>query len=136
MAKHTVDESLGDGAPSAPRTAQPIQYAPQKRMERRGQVSAPMAGRYPTIRGGVCEFCGTLDSHMPSEVQYKLCPHFRGLGDIRCTYCPETKDPIQVIGHAVVNVSESPFNPNEVIAWCDSFECSKAHMERFSRAVR
>lgn len=95
-----------------------------------------MTGRYPSIRGGVCEFCGTLDPLLPPEQQYKLCPHFRGLGDIRCTYCPETKDPTEVTIHSVMNVAESPFNPNEVIAWCNSFDCSDAHLKRFNLAVR
>jgi hypothetical protein len=37
-----------------------------------------------------------------------------------------------VINHAVLNVAEHPENPNKLVVWCDSYECSKKHRERFS----
>src|SRR5882724_11203015 len=49
------------------------------RIERSGNISAPMAVRWPQIRGGTCEFCGVLDPNVPAQYQYKLCPHFRGM---------------------------------------------------------
>lgn len=133
MAKHTVEETPEHGGSMAPSV--PHYHPPQRTMERRGNVSAPMVNRYPQIRGGVCEYCGVLDSKLPSEMQYRICGHFRDLGEIRCTYCPETRNPTEVIIHSVMNVVSSPTNPNELIAWCNSFECSKAHLERFNRAV-
>ena len=70
----------------------------QKTIERQGDVSAPYSRRFPQIRGGVCEFCGVIDPNQPSQHQYKLCPHYRGM-QMRCTYCPETKEPDDIIYH-------------------------------------
>jgi hypothetical protein len=93
--------------------------------------SSPTSVRYPQIRGGICEFCGVMDGSKPSEMQYKMCPHYRGQ-QMRCVYCPRDKDADEVINHAVLNVAEHPENPNKLVVWCDSYECSKKHRERFS----
>lgn len=105
-----------------------------KVLERQGARSEPFVKHLPEIRGGICEFCGVLDNKLPSEVQYQLCPHFRGLGQIRCTYCPDTADPNQVIGHSVIHVMEHPDNPDVIIAVCNSYECEKKHQARFRRS--
>lgn len=102
----------------------------QKQLERQGSASAAYSIRYPQVRGGICEYCGVLDPHTPSQFQYKLCPHYRGM-QLRCTYCPETKDADDVIYHADLNVAEHPDNPDKLVVWCNSYECSKKHTERF-----
>ena len=111
-------------------------YAPEpvKTVERQGVRSEPSSHRYPQIRGGVCEWCGTLDSNVPPEPQYKLCPHFRGLGELRCSYCDETKDPTDVAYHSVLNVADHPDNPSKIIVWCNSYTCSDKHIKRFRRS--
>lgn len=116
---------------------EPPVYAPppprQMRVERQGSRSEPYTRRFPQIRGGICEFCGVLDHNVPSIYQYKMCPHYRGM-EARCTYCAETKDPDEVVRISDMNVAEHPDNPNTLIMWCNSYECSKAHNTRFKRA--
>ena len=102
----------------------------QKTIERQGNVSAPYSRRFPQVRGGVCEFCGVLDPNVPSQHQYKLCPHYRGM-QLRCTYCPEAKDADDIIYHSTMNIAEHPDNPDKLVVWCNSYECSKKHLERF-----
>lgn len=102
------------------------------RVERQGQSSEPFVRRFPQVRAGTCEFCGTLDPNVPAQFQYKLCGHYRGK-DLRCTYCDESKDPNEVVGRSVMNVAEHPSMPNTLIVWCDSYDCSRAHELRFRR---
>ena len=125
-------------APATEPIVQVAQYVPPvprpKTIERQGVRSEPYTKRYPQIRGGTCEFCGVLDPKIASEDQYKLCPHFRGVGEMRCSYCPEAKDPTDVVNHAVLNIAEHPDNPDQLVVWCDSYECSRAHETRFRRS--
>lgn len=119
--------------PAAERVMAPVQIQPrQMQVERQGARSEPYVRRFPQVRGGICEYCGVIDPNVPSQSQYKLCEHYRGT-QLRCSYCPETKDPDEVIYHAALNVVESPTNPGTMIAWCDSYECSRAHLARFQR---
>lgn len=114
-----------------PVVAQPQYVQPrQKQIERQGLRAEPYTRRHPQVRGGICEFCGVLDRNVPSEHQYKLCPHYRGM-QLRCSYCNESKNPDDVIGHSVLNVAEHPDDTNKLIVWCDSYECSRAHEARF-----
>jgi hypothetical protein len=116
---------------SAPATQQPQWVLPrQKTIERQGDISAPYSVRHPQVRGGICEWCGVMDSNQPSQYQYKLCPHYRGM-QLRCTYCPQTKDSDDVIYHADLNIAEHPDNPDKLVVWCNSYECSRKHEERF-----
>lgn len=107
--------------------------ARNKQVERMGDVSSPYSVRYPQVRGGLCEYCGVIDGNYPSEMQYKMCPHFRGM-QLRCSYCPASKNPDDVINHTVLQVAEHPDNPNKLVVWCNSYECSKKHLERFQIA--
>ncbi len=112
-------------------------YAPQPAprqmtVERQGQRSEPYSRRFPRIVGGICEFCGVQDKNQPSEYQYKFCQHYRGM-QMRCSYCEENKNPDEVIYHANMNVAEHPDKPGTIIAWCDSYECSRKHEQRFRR---
>lgn len=106
----------------------------QKQVERLGDFGSPVSHRHPQVRGGICEYCGVIDGNYPSEQQYKLCPHYRGM-QMRCSYCPASKNVNEVINHAVLNVAEHPDNPDKLVIWCDSYECSKKHLERFKVSV-
>lgn len=102
-----------------------------KTIERQGATSVPFTHRYPEVRGGVCEYCGILDNNVPSESQYKLCPHFRGIGTLACSYCPDHKNPEEVARISKLNIHQHPQYPNQLIVVCDSYECSKKHIDRF-----
>lgn len=116
---------------TAPATAQPQWVMPrQKQVERSSGTSAPSVHFFPGVRGGICEACGVLDPHTPSQFQYKLCPHYRGMS-LRCTYCPQAKDTDDVIYHSNLQIAEHPDNPDKLVVWCDSYDCSKKHIERF-----
>lgn len=138
--KKILDESPLTEQASAPETvavATPVWTPPppvmprQKQVERQGARSEPYTQRHPQVRGGICEYCGVLDPNTPSQYQYKLCPHYRGM-QIRCSYCPESKDPDAVIYAANLNIADSP-DGQTLIVWCDSYECSRAHEARFRR---
>ncbi len=117
----------------APATGQQWVMPRQKVVERQGDVSAPSVNFFPQVRGGICEFCGVIDPNQPSQYQYKLCPHYRGM-QLRCTYCPQTKDTDDVIIHSTLRVAEHPDNPNKLVVWCNSYDCSKKHIERFTNS--
>lgn len=123
-----------DGAVQAPVTNY-VPPAPRLTIERQGQKAEPYSERLPQVRAGICEYCGVLDNTVPSEHQYKLCGHFRNIGQLRCSYCDETKNPDDVIGHSILNIAKHPDNPNKLIVWCDSYNCSKAHETRFRRTI-
>lgn len=135
-----MDQTSNDGVkpqaterqPAPEPVPQPVMPR-QMRIERQGARSEPYTARYPEIRGGICEFCGVIDQRQPSEMQYKMCPHYRGM-QARCSYCPEGKDPDQVVYHSALKVAAHPDNSNTLIMWCDSYECSRAHEQRFRRA--
>lgn len=103
-----------------------------KIIERQGQKSVPYTEYYPQVRGGICEFCGVIDPNQPSQVQYKLCPHFRALGELRCSYCDESKNPEEVVYKSTLNIHGHPDNPNKLVVVCDDFKCSQKHEARFS----
>lgn len=103
--------------------------------ERQGRVSEPITRSFPAIIGGTCEYCGVVDNLQPAELQYSLCPHFKGMGEVQCSYCPETVNPIDVIKGRKIIVHGSPDDPAHVIAVCDSYNCSQAHLKRFKRAT-
>ena len=52
-------------------------------IERQGSRTVPATRRWPQVRGGICEFCGVIDKDVRSEDQYKLCPHFRNIGQLK-----------------------------------------------------
>ena len=100
-------------------------------IERQGSVSVPMTRKYPKVTGGICEHCGVMDNLQPSEVQYTLCPHFKDIGMLRCSYCDESKNPVEVIKSAEINIHGHPDNPDKLVVVCDSYECSQKHLARF-----
>ena len=110
---------------------EPFNAPVQKTIERQGASTEPYTRRLPQVRGGVCEFCGVLDKNIPAQDQYKLCPHFRGIQELRCSYWDEAKNPIDVNLKAILNIAEHPDNPNKLVVWCNSYECSGKHEKRF-----
>ncbi len=126
---------INNASGTATHNAQTPNYGQQPRNMRltpRGASNAPMSRRFPRVIGGTCEFCGTLDSYQPGQYQYKLCEHYRGM-DLKCVYCPQAKDQEEVVRNSTLNVAEHPYHPGELIIWCGSFECSKAHEQAFPR---
>ena len=103
----------------------------QNKIERQGVQTEAYTRRLPAIRGGICEHCGIMDNNVPSHFQYQLCEHFRGMGEMRCSYCDEAKNPTDVIIKSNLQVAEHPDKPNNYVVWCDSFECSDKHIKRF-----
>lgn len=124
------NDTPGTEPHAAPVTISETVMPRQKTIERQGVRSEPYTARYPQVRGGVCEFCGVLDINVPSQFQYRLCTHYAGM-QLRCSYCDDTKDPDDIVGHSVLNVAGHPENPNKLIVWCDSYNCSRAHETRF-----
>lgn len=116
-----------------PYTPPPVIQPRNLRIERQGERSEPFVHHYPQVRGGICDWCGVLDRNVPSQFQYKLCPHYRGM-QLMCSYCPGTKDPNDVIYKSLVKVMDSPGNPGELIVVCDNFECESKHQKRFQRS--
>lgn len=105
-----------------------------KQIERQGGTTQPRVRRYPEVRAGVCEFHGTVNPHAPGEKQYLYCPDdgkHPKWGELQCSYCEEYKDPADVIKKSVVNIYDSPFDPNQLIVVCDNFTCVAAHQKRF-----
>lgn len=99
-------------------------------IERQGLRSEAYTRYLPKVRGGVCDYCGVLDPNVDSKDQYKLCPHFRGQ-QLMCTYCPDNKNPDEVVGRSILNVHEHPDKPGTWVVVCNSFECSEKHLSRF-----
>lgn len=130
----TVPQSVQPNKPEAPVVVAPRPSYQPRRLERQGVSSSPTSERYPQIRGGTCEYCGSLDPNTPAEMQYRLCPHFRDLGEIRCSYCDESQDPKEVMLKAKMNVAVDPDNNLNVIAWCNSTKCADKHIARFQRS--
>ena len=123
---------------TAPQTAQDsvqVHNAPPAfTIERQGSSGAPLVYHLPQVRCGTCEHCGVIDPNLPGSMQYKLCPHYRGIGELACSYCPANRDPEDVVGHHVLNVTTHPDKPGKLVVCCDSYNCVKAHQERFNLA--
>lgn len=126
MATNPSTETL-----TAPATVEALMPR-HKQVERQGSRAEPYTRRYPQVRGGVCDHCGIIDVNVAAEHQYKLCGHYRGM-QLRCSYCDEGKDPNDVVYHHILNVADSPTDPNQLIVWCDAYECSRRHEQRFKR---
>lgn len=89
-----------------------------------------MSRVFPEIRGGQCEHCGTIDPYQPGHLQYKLCPHYRGM-DMKCVYCPNHKDQEEVVRNSKLIVRENPYRPGELVTVCGSFECTQKFEQAF-----
>lgn len=112
------------------------QAQPPRMSERRGGRTVPYTKMYTLIKGGQCDACGTLDKDQPAIYQYKLCPHFRSMGDIACTYCDASKDPNEVNRYSTLKIHDHPYEKDPygrptLVVVCDSYECSTKHTARF-----
>ena len=88
---------------------------PPVTIERRGNVSVPRTHHYPEVRGGICEWCGVMDSRQDSRVQYTLCDHFKNFGLLQCSYCDESKDPNDVIYRHTLNIHDHPYEKDKLL---------------------
>lgn len=107
---------------------------PEPSFERQSARPGVMTVMYPAVIGGVCEFHGVIDHNLASIEQYKLCPNdgkHPHYNMIRCSYCPETKDPNDVIYKSKMTIMRNPDNWSKLIAVCDNFTCLQAHEQRF-----
>lgn len=105
----------------------------QKTIERQGAKNEPYVRHYPKVIGGVCEYCGILNPNLPATEQYKLCPHYKGIPEIRCSYCDATRDPEDVIYHSKMTITDHPTDPNTLVVVCDNFTCNQKHQARFQK---
>lgn len=103
-----------------------------KTIERKGSTTSPVVGVYPTVRAGICDRCGVLDPNTESFYQYKLCEHYRGK-EMGCSYCVSTTDQNEVIRYSIIQVFDSPDNPNELVTVCNASTCLDKHYKRFQR---
>lgn len=129
-----TEKQLGQEPTAVAETTTPPQYpyAPRaKTIERQGAVSVPYTEYYPKVYGGLCEVCGVIDNNQPATVQYMLCPHFASLGELRCSYCDDSKNPTEVVYKSVINVHGHPDNPDKLVVVCNDFRCSQKHEARF-----
>lgn len=129
--------TVGEPAPDTVTPAQPTQryYMPREmEVERIGNMTSGVTFVFPEVRGGICEYCGVIDGNYPSEYQYKLCPHYRGK-QLACSYCPSTKNVDDVTKQSVLRVLQHPDNPKKLIIHCNSYECLRAHEQRWKVAV-
>lgn len=101
------------------------------RLEREGADTVPYVAKYPRIIGGQCEWCGTLDSNVPGDLQYKLCPHYRGM-DMKCGYCPREANPQEVLRSSNLKVYQHPDKPGVLVTCCSRTECEDKHRKRFT----
>lgn len=110
---------------------------PTPRLMRTDSGTSPLTARLPNITSGVCRRCGVVNPQAPEgHFQYEYCPHFKGLGLIRCVYCDPSKDPNEVIRMSDMNVAYAPESrPDDpvIMAWCDSYDCSKKHKAKYDR---
>lgn len=114
--------------------AQSPNYAQQPRNMRltpRGASHVPVSRVFPRVKGGQCEFCGTLDASQPGDQQYKLCPHYRGK-ELRCVYCPLNKDQEEVVRNSTLQVREHPYRPGELLVFCAAYDCIRAFEREFN----
>jgi hypothetical protein len=102
----------------------------EMRLERQGADTVAVSRRFPQIRGGQCEACGVIDPRQPAHLQYKLCPHYRGM-EAKCVYCPKDKEQTEIVRISKLLVAEHPYQPGVLIMWCNSTECGRKHLERF-----
>lgn len=103
-----------------------------KQIERKGSTTSPVVGVYPTVRAGICDRCGVVDSNYPSTDQYKLCEHYRG-HTLGCSYCANTTDQNEVVRYSILQVFDSPTNPNELVVVCNASMCVDKHYKRFQQ---
>lgn len=104
-------------------------------IERQHQQGVAYTYMYPRVISGICEYCGVIDSKLPSTEQYKLCSHFSKIGELRCSYCPDNVDSTDVVYHGELKIHVHPDNSEKLVVVCDSYNCSQKHINRFKQSV-
>ena len=107
--------------------SQTVQPREIERME--GGGSGYMSRIYPLVYGGLCEACGVMDKNQPSHLQYKLCPHYRGM-TLACSECEPTKDQNEVARISKLKVYDHPFKKDSygrpiLGVVCDATTCQQ-----------
>ena len=100
---------------------------PMRETEKKGGITSSYTRVYPRIYGGLCEKCGVVDKNQPSEYQYKLCEHYRGMS-LECSYCDPTRDQKEVTRISQLYVYDHPHKKDSMGrpvlgVVCDSFTC-------------
>lgn len=131
--KQQMDE-MTPVAVATPQYAPPVQLPPEQ-MERGASGTVPLTHHYPTVNAGVCEFCGVIDPHYKG-FQYRLCPHFKGMAELACSYCPIDKDPTEVTRSHSLNIYDHPYERDQwgrktKIVVCSGTQCVEKHHTRF-----
>jgi hypothetical protein len=122
---------MNENPGTSPQLANATYSSPRSmRITSGGGSNIPVVQVFPEIRGGTCEKCGTLDRTQPGQYQYKLCEHYRSM-DIKCVFCPQTKDVDEVIRNSVLKVFSHPYRQGELVIWCQSFPCLEKLKEMF-----
>lgn len=103
-----------------------------KQIERKGSTTSPFVGVYPTVRAGICDRCGVIDPNANSQDQYKLCEHYRNI-ELACSYCASTTDQKEVVRYSILQVFDSPTNPDELVVCCNASLCVDKHYKRFQQ---
>lgn len=85
---------------------------------------------HPRIIGGVCEYCGVLDSNVEGKYQYKLCKHYKDR-EMKCSFCKESADHDDVIRQSTLLVKDDPYNPGFLVTLCGRFDCTRKFEEKY-----
>lgn len=121
---------MGETPATVRQPAQRYVMPHEMQLERVSGLSSGVTFVFPEVRGGVCEFCGVIDGNYPSEMQYKMCPHYRGK-QLLCSYCPAEKNQDEIIRNSIMRVLQHPDKANTLIVHCNSYECKKKHEEKW-----
>lgn len=102
---------------------------------RPGEAGGLVSRAFPDVRGGVCEYCGVIDPNQPGDIQYKLCPHYRGMS-LRCSFCKDTADHDEVVRASKMLVKEDPYAPGKLVTLCGSYECTRKFEQKYNISPR
>ncbi len=100
------------------------------RLSRPGESNGISARFFPRIKGGVCESCGVIDPNYPGNMQYKLCPHYKGM-EMKCAFCKQAADHDDVVRMSDILVHEDPYLPGNLVTLCGSYECTKKYEQKY-----
>lgn len=95
-----------------------------------GQSNGLQVVFYPRIKGGTCEACGVIDVNYPGHVQYKLCPHYKGM-ELKCVFCKQSADHEDVVRMSDMIAHSDPYSPKNLVTLCGSYECTKKYEEKY-----
>lgn len=100
-----------------------------------GESNELVVRQFPWIKGGQCDYCGTLDNRYPGHVQYRFCPHYAGR-NMKCVFCKETADHDDVIRMSQMKVIEDPYAPGNLVTMCGGYECTKKFETKYHLSLK